>query len=83
MSTSSLSVQSAKMTTSDLLVKTAKLINLRGPDHKNVETFIAKHKKNKEFVELAELSRDLKRAFLKAKSGAPDRKLAKATRSAK
>jgi hypothetical protein len=46
-----------------LLSESAKLIDRHGPDSKKVADFLAKHKKNMEFIKLAELSKILKRAL--------------------
>ncbi len=50
----------------DLLAECAALLNRYGPDSPRVAAFIAEHKANTEFAELADLSVKLKREFLSA-----------------
>jgi hypothetical protein len=51
------------MAIEQLLAKCAELMNRFGPDSDEVSRFIASHEEDREFVELANLSRDLKKAF--------------------
>jgi hypothetical protein len=52
------------MTTTELLAQAAWQLNQYGPDSLEVDRFIQAHADNHEFVELAELSRSLKRMLL-------------------
>lgn len=49
-----------------LLARCADLINEHGPDSEEVVEFITAHESDHEFVELAELSRSLKRSFIES-----------------
>jgi hypothetical protein len=52
------------MTTTELLAQVAWQLNQYGPDSPEVDRFIQAHGDNHEFVDLAELSRSLKRMLL-------------------
>jgi len=49
----------------ELLAEYARLMNIHGMDSEQVKVFIRQHNDNSEFVELAELSRTLKRVLNK------------------
>ena len=51
------------METRHLLAAHAELMNQFGPDSKEVESFLNKHKDNESFCELAKLAKDLKVAL--------------------
>jgi hypothetical protein len=55
-----------------LLAECATLINAHGPDSAEVQRFIDQHRDNPEFVELAQVSQTLKRAFLKEPMPTPE-----------